>query len=114
MQRTRISNILDEFLDSFVEYPVYYVTMPNVRSDIRKTADSIELDLPGFEKDQIAITAKSGYILVEAVSDERKVTKMFSMKSGLDPENITAQYRNGVLKILLPESSKVEKKIKIE
>lgn len=114
MQRTRISNILDEFLDSFVEYPVYYISMPAVRSDIRKTVDGIELDLPGFEKDQITITSKSGYILVEASSDERKVTRTFSVKSGLDPENITAQYKNGVLKILLPESGKVEKKIKIE
>ena len=114
MQRRIISNILDDFLNSFVEYPVYYVSMPEIRSDIRKTKDGFELDLPGFEKEQIEISIKSGTLHVEAKSEDRTVTRMVSLSKVVNPEDVKAHYRNGVLTIAITSKEVPEKKIEIE
>ena len=114
MQRRIISNILDDFLNSFVEYPVYYVSMPEIRSDIRKTKDGFELDLPGFEKEQIEISIKSGTLHVEAKSKDRTVAKMFSISHQVGPDDVKAHYRNGVLTIAITSKEVLEKKIEIE
>ena len=114
MQRRIISNILDDFLNSFVEYPVYYVSMPEIRSDIRKTKDGFELDLPGFEKEQIEISIKAGTLHVEAKSKDRTVSRMVSLSKMVDTEDVKAHYRNGVLTIAITSKEVLEKKIEIE
>ena len=114
MQRRMISNILDDFLNSFVEYPVYYISMPEIRSDIRKTKDGFELDLPGFEKEQIEISIKSGTLQVEAKSKDRTVTRMVSISKIVNPEDVKVHYRNGVLMIAITSKEVPEKKIEIE
>ncbi len=114
MSAKTLSRILDEFLDSFVEYPVYYVSIPEVRSDIRKVAENVfELDLPGFEKEQIEVTTTENSIMVRAESKTRKISKRFSV-NGFDTSNVTARYRNGVLEISVPVLKSKENKVPVE
>jgi len=88
--------------------------MPEIRSDIRKTKDGFELDLPGFEKEQIEVSIKSGTLHVEAKSKDRTVTRMVSISKIVNPEDVKAQYRNGVLTIAITSNEVLEKKIEIE
>lgn len=105
---------LSRILDSFVEYPVYYISLPEVRSDIRKVAENVfELDLPGFEKEQIEVTTTENSITVKAESKSRKVTERFSV-NGFDTNNVTARYRNGVLEISVPVLKVRENKVLVE
>ena len=76
-------------------------------------------DLPGFTKDDVKITAENGMLTIQAEKDENNenkdkdnyvrrerrygsVQRSFSI-SGIDEQNITAAFENGVLTLTLPK-----------
>lgn len=91
----------------------------------------IEMDLPGFKKEEISIEAKDGYLTVKAEKsnevdesdDERNYVRRertygsyersFSL-GDLDQENIDASFENGILKITVPKKEVVDNKKVIE
>ncbi len=101
--------------------------------DIYETPEEvvIEAEVPGVEKDNIKIEYANGVLTIKG---ERKMEKeikeenyhrlersygvfqrSFSIPSTVDPEKITATYKNGVLKIELPKQERAKpKEIKIE
>lgn len=104
----------------------------NMPTDVREDEYNyyLEIDVPGFEKENISINFENNCLLIEA---KREVNKEENMDSyikqerflgtckrkyffnNLDFENIKAKYDNGVLKIEAPKISKpTGKRIVIE
>ena len=95
-----------------------------MKTDIRETDDAkgyrFAVDLPGFEKDEIHVDVKDGYLTVSA---EKGLDKDEEDKKGrilrqeryagacsrsfyvgdVKPEDIKAKYEHGVLTILVPK-----------
>ena len=95
-----------------------------MKTDIRETDDAkgyrFAVDLPGFEKDEIHVDVKDGYL---TVSSEKGLDKDEEDKKGrilrqeryagacsrsfyvgdVKPEDVKAKYEHGVLTILVPK-----------
>ena len=95
-----------------------------MKTDIRETDDAkgyrFAVDLPGFEKDEIHVDVKAGYLTVSA---EKGLDKDEEDKKGrilrqeryagacsrsfyvgdVKPEDVKAKYEHGVLTILVPK-----------
>ena len=98
-----------------------------MRTDIKETDDGYELtiDLPGFKKDELDVDLKDGYLTIRAskgldkdqkdqegkyIRQERYAGAMSrSFYVGdIQPEQISAKYEDGILKISLPKQEKKE------
>lgn len=95
-----------------------------MKTDIKELEDSYELivDLPGFNKEDIKISTKDGYLTISAttdsVKDENKKDKYVRRErySGsfsrsfyvgdITKDNIKASFKNGVLTVSLPKEEK--------
>ena len=121
-------NMLDDFLGtSFFggHDPLFGKHGRNLmKTDIRETDDAkgyrFAVDLPGFEKDEIHVDVKDGYLTVSA---EKGLDKDEEDKKGrilrqeryagacsrsfyvgdVKPEDVKAKYEHGVLTILVPK-----------
>ena len=95
-----------------------------MKTDVRENEKTWELDieLPGFKKDQISATLKDGYLVVkaekaveESQNDEKKGTcirrerwsgalsRAFYVGEGVREEDIKAKYEYGVLSLSIPK-----------
>ena len=97
-----------------------------MKTDIRETEDSYELDvdLPGFKKDEISVDLKNGYLTISAakgldkdeedkkgkyIRQERYAgacSRSFYVGKGVEPEEIGAKFENGILEISVPKETK--------
>lgn len=94
------------------------------RTDIRDEGDKfvMEAELPGFRKEDIKLDLKDGILTVSAQHNESNEDKKdnyirrerrygsFSRSfdvSGIQEENISASYNNGVLELTLPKAQPV-------
>lgn len=105
-----------------------------MKTDVRETDNSYELDvdLPGFKKDEINVELKDGYVTISAakgmdkdetdkngkyIRQERYTgtcSRSFYVGSSIQPEDISAKYEGGVLRLSVPKNVKKqlpEKKI---
>lgn len=98
-----------------------------MKTDIREKEDGYEMavDLPGFNKDEIKVEIKDGYMTVSANKDldkdeadkkgrvirrERYVgtcSRTFYV-GDIKPEDVKAKYESGVLNIVLPKEEQKE------
>ena len=97
-----------------------------MKTDIKEKKDKyiIDIDLPGYEKDNIKIEVEDGYLTGHATSDSNKEEKdegkfvrkerymgscsrSFYVGDDVKEEDIKATFRNGILKLEVP---KVEEK----
>ncbi len=102
-----------------------------MKTDVREGEKSWELDveLPGFKKENISATLKDGYLTisaekaVEETQDSEKkgrcvrrerwsgaLSRAFYVGEGVTEEDIKAKYENGVLSISIPKKSAIEQK----
>ena len=98
-----------------------------MKTDVRETDSGYELDvdLPGFKKDEVKLDLKDGYLTISAskgldkdqkdkegkyIRQERYAGAMSrSFYVGdIQPEQISAKYEDGILKISLPKQEKRE------
>ncbi len=98
-----------------------------MKTDIKEKKDSyvIEMDLPGYEKENINLELKDGYLNVSAkVEKEEKddenetfvhkerfyghCARSFYVGEQITEEDIKAEFKNGTLRVLVPK--KEEKK----
>ena len=128
-------NLFDDFFDDdFMSFPAWSGRNPLygknaknlMKTDVRETDSSYELDvdLPGFKKDEISVDLKDGYLTISAAKGLDKDQKDQNGKyirqeryagamsrsfyvGDVQPEQVSAKYEDGILQISLP---KVEKK----
>ena len=131
-------NLFDDFFDDdfamFHEHggrdPLYGKHAKNLmKTDVRETEDSYELDidLPGFKKDEIDLGLNDGYLTISAAKGLDKDTedkkgkyirqeryagacsRSFFVSEAVAPEEVSAKFEDGILRITLPK--KTEKKL---
>lgn len=120
-----LDDIFDDFISSKKE--------PKMKCDIYEKGNNyhIEMDIPGFDKNEISVETKNGYLTIIAeknneVNNEDKEKKYIRRErtygkyersfylGDLDEENISAKFENGILKITVPKKEEVESKKIIE
>ena len=93
-----------------------------MKTDIRERDDKyiIEMDLPGYEKENINIELKEGYLTVSAKverendSSEKErylhkerffgeCSRNFYVGEDMSEEDIHAEFKNGILKVTIPK-----------
>ena len=72
------------------------------RTDIKDSGDTylLEAELPGFQKDDIAIDIKGDYLTITA--EHGSFSRGFDI-SNVKADDISASYENGVLKLIMPK-----------
>ena len=95
-----------------------------MKTDVRETDDSyeVDIDLPGFKKDEVNVKLEDGYITISAAKgldkDEKdkksgkyirreryagSMSRSFYVGDGITEEDIKAKYENGILKLSIPK-----------
>ena len=97
-----------------------------MKTDVRETKGSYELDidLPGFKKDEITVEVKNGCLNISAakgldkeekdkdgkyIRQERyagSCSRSFYIGNEVDPAAVTAKFENGILQISVPKASR--------
>ena len=97
-----------------------------MKTDVRETDGSYELDvdLPGFKKDEIHVDLKDGYLTISAakgldkdesakggkyIRQERYAgacSRSFYVGETARPEDIAAKYEDGILRVSVPKEVK--------
>lgn len=117
----------DDFFSNFVEGDA----LPATNVSESDKAFSLELSVPGFNKEDIQVEIEKDILKISAKSEtkneEKDVNKKilrqefksssfsrsFSIPENIDTENITASQKDGILSITLPKQDKaIEDKIK--
>ena len=99
-----------------------------MKTDIREKKDKyvVDIDLPGFEKENISLSLNNGYLDISAktqkeensedeerfVRQERfygECSRSFYVGEDITEEDIHAKFNNGILKIEIPKKEKQEK-----
>ncbi len=105
--------------------PSYEKSQKNLmRTDVKELESSYEIDveLPGFKKDDLKLELKEGYLTIQAVKDVKKDTKneegkfirrerysgscsrSFYIGKGVKQEDVHAKFEDGILKLAVPKA----------
>ena len=122
----------ENLFDDFMDFPFGGKKINTMlKTDIRDTDSSYELDIdmPGFKKEDIKAQLKDGYLTISASTsannDEQdkdgryirreryagSCSRSFYVGEGVKEEEIRAKFENGILKLSIP---KVENKPQVE
>ena len=130
-------NLFDEFFDDdfpmipmrSIRNPLYGKNAKNLmKTDVRETDDTYELDvnLPGFKKDEVQLDLKDGYLTISAakgldkdqedkkgkyIRQERYAgacSRSFFVGEGIEPRDVSAKFEDGILRVSLPKQVKKE------
>lgn len=124
-------NLFDDFMDDAFERnffggrnPLYGKHSKNLmKTDVKETDNGYELDidLPGFKKDEISAHLEDGYLTVSAAKgvdkDEKdnegryirrerysgSMTRSFYVGNAVTEEDIKAKYEDGILSLSIPK-----------
>ncbi len=122
-------NLIDAFFGShpFSAMNNVFGKLPHnlMKTDVRELEKSYELDvdLPGFRKEDIRLELDDGYLCITAGSTESKDEKAdngqylrrerysgacshsFYVGDALEPKDVTAKFEDGILHISLPKAT---------
>lgn len=129
-------NLFDEvFDDNFGMFPVWNDRNPLygkhsknlMKTDVRETEDTyeVDIDLPGFKKDEISVDLKDGYLTVSAAKgldkDEQDKKGRYIRQEryagscsrsfyvgDVEPNDVSAKYEDGILKLSMPKQARKE------
>ena len=130
-------NLFDEFFDDdfpmipmrSIRNPLYGKNAKNLmKTDVRETDNTYELDvdLPGFKKDEVQLDLKDGYLTISAakgldkdqedkkgkyIRQERYAgacSRSFFVGGGIEPRDVSAKFEEGILRVSLPKQVKKE------
>lgn len=124
-RRFYLDDVFDDFMSRKAEN--------GMKCDIyEKNGDyHIEMDMPGFSKEDITLEANDGYLTIKAqknneVNEEDNDKNYIRRERSygeyersfylgdLDQDSIDASFNNGVLKVVVPKKEAVDNKKKIE
>ena len=97
-----------------------------MKTDVKETENGyeVDIDLPGFKKDELNLHLENGYLTVSAAKgldkDEKdkkghyirkeryagSMSRSFYVGENLTEEDIHAKYENGILKLNVPKTEK--------
>ena len=99
-----------------------------MKTDIKELDDKyvIDVDLPGYNKEDIKISVENGYLVINASTNEEKneeekgkvikkeryygqCSRSFYISDDLTVEDIKAYYKNGTLSLEVPKKDEQEK-----
>ncbi|MDY6267362.1 MAG: Hsp20/alpha crystallin family protein [Selenomonadaceae bacterium] len=122
-----MDNVFDRMMNVFDEPFMAGFHTPEFKVDVKDNGDSYDLtaELPGFAKEDIALTYKDNYLTIaaknETSNDEkdeqgnyvRRERSQSSMSrsfyiDGIDDAKATADYKDGILAIHLPKAVQTE------
>ena len=81
-----------------------------MRTDVRETDNTYELDidLPGFKKDQITASVENGYLTVTAAKgldkDEGDKNGRHVRREGITDADVHAKFEDGILRLSIPKA----------
>ena len=129
-------NLFDDFFDDdFMRFPVWSGRSPLygkhaknlMKTDVRETENAyeVDIDLPGFKKDEISVDLKDGYLSIRAAKgldkDEKDKKGRYIRQEryagacsrsfyvgDVKPEDVSAKYEDGILKLSMPKQAKKE------
>ena len=129
-------NLFDDFFnDNFGMFPVWNERSPLygkraknlMKTDVRETEDTyeVDIDLPGFKRDEITVDLKDGCLTVSAAKgldkdEEDKKGRYIRQEryagacsrsfyvGDVEPDQVTAKYEDGILRISMPKEAKKE------
>ena len=123
-------NLFDDWMDSFEEEffgrknPLYGKHAKNMmKTDVRETDGTyeVDIDLPGFKKEDISVSFENGYLTVSTnktldrddkdkdgkyIRQERyagSMSRSFFIGKNIPKEDIKAKYEDGVLRLSVPK-----------
>lgn len=131
-------NLFDDFFDDFFDFPViddkamqkaqrnlYGRNAANMmKTDVQEHGDhyEVDIDLPGFKKDELSLELKDGYLVISAAKgldkDEKEektgrfvrreryvgsMSRSFYVGEDMKQEDIHAKYESGVLRLSIPK-----------
>lgn len=135
MRRNNDLSIFDDFFDGFFSKPLISGSTPLMKTDIKEVENGyeLELDVPGFGKDDIKISLEKGYLTVEVKKEENvekkevrylrqervysSCARSFFVGDDIAEADIKAGYDKGVLSLFIPKQGtnvKQKKYISIE
>ena len=130
-------SLFDDWMDDFekefdkelrpAKNPLYGKHAKNMmKTDVRETDDSyeVDMDLPGFKKDEVKVQLADGYLTIEAAKgldkDEKdkksgkyirreryagSMSRSFYVGDGISQKDIHAKYESGILRLTLPKKA---------
>ncbi len=117
--QTRNNNydLFDVFDDFFK--PMFFEESRELRTDIKETEQNYELDLelPGYGKDEIKVSLENGYLTVSAEKHAKEeegkkylrreiresTSRSYYVGTDITREQIKAKYDNGILSLVVPK-----------
>lgn len=120
----RVSNLFDDFFrDPFFSTPTWFNETQMMKTDVKDKNGNylIEIELPGYDKEDIRAELKNGYLTISAnrqeeneERDERgnyirrerytgSCRRSFYVGDHVRQEDIKAAFRNGVLHLMVPK-----------
>ena len=132
-------NLFDDFFDDFFDFPVFddramqkaqkklYGRHASnmMKTDVQEHDDhyEVDIDLPGFKKEELSLELKDGYLVISATKgldkDEKEkksgkfvrreryvgsMSRSFYVGEDMKQEDIHAKYESGVLKLSIPKA----------
>lgn len=130
-------NLFDDFFDDrFGMFPMWNTGRDPLygkhaknlmKTDVRETENTyeVDVDLPGFKKDEITVDLKDGYLTISAAKgldkDEKDKEGRYIRQEryagacsrsfyvgDVKPEDVSAKYEDGILKLSMPKAGKKE------
>ena len=133
-------NLFDDFFADPFEMmvpqgrsPLYGKHAKNLmKTNVRETEDSYELDidLPGFKKEDVSVELKDGYLTIQAsksldkdeqdkhgryIRQERysgSSSRSFYIGEGIKPEDVKGKFENGILQLSIPKEAQKQLPVK--
>ena len=118
-------DLFDDFFDDPFFHKEERHPMPMMKTDIRENDESyvIDVDLPGFDKENIKIDVEDGYLNIKAsmnssedeeekgkfIRRERFVgecSRSFYVGEDVESDDIKATFKNGILTLEVPKMEK--------
>ncbi len=121
----------DDIFDAFSDFfrPMFYEeSTGGMRTDIREKEGNyeLEIELPGFEKNEIKVSLQNGYLTVGAEKKEKdekegkylrrecmvSCRRSYYVGEDISQDDIRAKYEKGILSLTIPKESpkKIEEK----